>query len=400
MKKISREEKRQLIGSYILKYRFIYSLLTLLISIFELALFVRGIITFSFSSYRHYLYLFSYAFLFVSSLTTSIIIFTGRKKKFSYKVYDVLLRIYASAILLWSLMISFLDMQVGNVPIVYLTVIITIAGVVVLDPEFFLTILGISSITLIVSDAIGGFKYFISSAEFINIFIFIAMAMIIGIRHYFVSYREFKNAEILEASVLEERNRVSTISLQTILSISNAVDAKDKYTREHSQRVAEYSKVIAEKLNWDESRTKDLYQIALFHDIGKIGVPDSILNSTSKLTDEEYELMKSHTTIGGEILKDLTILKNVDLGAKYHHERYDGKGYPTGLKGEEIPIEARIIAVADAFDAMNSTRVYRKRLTKETIIKELIDGKGKQFDPNLIDVFLPYAQELVDKESL
>ncbi|MCQ2771435.1 MAG: HD-GYP domain-containing protein [Clostridia bacterium] len=399
MRKISKEDKQLLVGSQFKKYNLIYALLTGLIASFELVLFIRGLLVFSFSSISHYLYLSSYSILFVFSLITSILMFVGKKRNFSLKFYNVILRVYACAILIWSLIISYLDMNTGNPPLVYLTVIITIASVVVLDPLFFVSILTVSFMALIGLDAIDGFKYFISTSEFINNIVFISMAAIVGIRHFLVSFKDFKATEILEASVLEERNRVSAISLQTIMSIINTIDAKDKNTREHSQRVAEYSEAIAKNLNWDKAKVKDLHQIALLHDIGKIGIPDSILNCTGSLTKEEFETMKMHTVIGGDILKDLTILENVDLGAKYHHERYDGTGYPTGLKGEEIPLEARIIAIADAFDAMNSNRVYRKKLTAEKIKDELINGKGKQFDPTLIDVFMPYAEKILDTDN-
>ena len=128
--------------------------------------------------------------------------------------------------------------------------------------------------------------------------------------------------------------------------------------------------------------------MALLHDIGKIGIPDAILNKPSRLTDEEFEIMKTHTVMGANILKDVTLVKNVAEGAKYHHERYDGKGYPAGLAGEEIPLVARIICVCDAFDAMSSTRIYRAQLEDDKIIEQLESNKGKQFDPEIVDVFL------------
>ena len=133
---------------------------------------------------------------------------------------------------------------------------------------------------------------------------------------------------------------------------------------------------------------RNIEYIALLHDLGKIGVPDAVLNKPGRLTDSEYELMKAHTTIGGEILKDTGMFHGIDAGAMYHHERYDGKGYPQGLKGEEIPLVARIIGIADAYDAMTSTRVYRKRLKNEDVIKEIEKCAGQQFDPEITKVFL------------
>ena len=178
------------------------------------------------------------------------------------------------------------------------------------------------------------------------------------------------------------------MSNETILSIANAVDARDKRTGRHSLRVAVYSMLIAAELGFDGEELENIRQIGLLHDIGKIGVPDSILNKPAKLTEEEYSIMKSHVDIGGEILKDFTHIKNVADGAKYHHERYDGSGYNCGLKGEEIPLTARIIGLADAFDAMTSNRVYRTAMPMSKVVKELKNGKGTQFDPALVDILL------------
>ncbi len=178
------------------------------------------------------------------------------------------------------------------------------------------------------------------------------------------------------------------MSNETILSIANAVDARDKRTGRHSLRVAVYSMLIAAELGFDGEELENIRQIGLLHDLGKIGVPDSILNKPAKLTEDEYTVMKKHVDIGGEILKDFTHIKNVADGAKYHHERYDGSGYNCGLKGEEIPLTARIIGLADAFDAMTSDRVYRKAMPMKRVIAELKAGKGLQFDPKLVDILL------------
>ena len=169
---------------------------------------------------------------------------------------------------------------------------------------------------------------------------------------------------------------------------SNFVDAKDPYTHGHSDRVANYSKKIAEKLGMSKEECKSVYYIAALHDIGKCYVPDGILNKPSRLTDEEFSKIKSHTTKGAEMVKNFSSIPNISDGALYHHERYDGKGYPTGTKGEDIPLIARIICVADSFDAMNSDRIYRKKLSKDEIMNELNKGKGTQFDPKIVDAFV------------
>jgi energy-coupling factor transport system substrate-specific component len=175
---------------------------------------------------------------------------------------------------------------------------------------------------------------------------------------------------------------------ETIQAIAATVDAKDENTCQHSFRVAEYSALIAGRSGWSKEECENLRQIALLHDIGKIGIPDSVLNKPDKLTDEEYSVMKSHVLIGSQILKDFTLVDHVIEGALYHHERYDGKGYIHGLKGEEIPVNARIIGIADAFDAMTSNRVYRQHMDMDYVINELKNGSGTQFDPGFTSILL------------
>jgi response regulator RpfG family c-di-GMP phosphodiesterase len=192
----------------------------------------------------------------------------------------------------------------------------------------------------------------------------------------------------LRAAVQAEREKVEAILVQTVLAASKALDAKDPYTCRHSERVAQYASEIARNLNLEEKKINSIYNISLVHDIGKIGIPDALLMKPVSLTDSEYELIKEHVKIGSNILRDFTGIENIYEGILYHHERYDGCGYVFGLKAEEIPIEARIIAIADSVDAMYSTRPYRKGQSVEVIINELIKGKGKQFDPKLVDIMI------------
>jgi len=200
----------------------------------------------------------------------------------------------------------------------------------------------------------------------------------------------------LERKVEQKTRQVEQLSFEIIATIASMIEAKDKYTKGHSIRVAEYSAMLAEALGWDEEKVKNLKYIALLHDIGKVGIPDRVLNKPGKLTDNEFNIIKSHTTIGGDILKDIETISFVDAGAKYHHERYEGGGYPSGIAGVNIPIVARIISIADAYDAMNSKRVYRDVLPKEIIRRELVNGRGTQFDPDFLDKFL----ELYDQDKL
>lgn len=176
--------------------------------------------------------------------------------------------------------------------------------------------------------------------------------------------------------------------LETIETLRYTVEAKDKYTRGHSDRVAEYSVLIGKYLNLPEEDLKILRIGGLFHDIGKIGVPDSILLKETKLTDDEYSEIKNHPSIGAHILSNASIFENIIPIVKHHHEKYDGHGYPSQLKGEDIPYFARIASIADSFDAMTSRRTYRDSLPIETVISEFERCKGTQFDPDLAELFL------------
>ena len=186
------------------------------------------------------------------------------------------------------------------------------------------------------------------------------------------------------------------LSSQIMETLAGTIDAKDKYTKGHSSRVAEYALKIAEKLGKSEKEQQDIYYLGLLHDIGKIGIPDGIINKTSRLTDEEYEVIKTHPAIGAEILENISELPELAYGARWHHERYDGRGYPDHLKGEEIPEMARIIGVADAYDAMTSNRSYRSVLPQNVVREEIEKGKGSQFDPLFADKMLEMIDEDVD----
>ena len=202
-----------------------------------------------------------------------------------------------------------------------------------------------------------------------------------------------KENEKYLVSINEKQKQLERVTLQTITTIANIIDAKDEYTKGHSYRVAEYSSMLAEELGYSPERVSDIKYIGLLHDIGKIGIPDSILNKPGKLSDSEYALMRKHAEIGGNILEGNNMLVGIDQGAKYHHERFDGRGYPEGLKGEDIPEIARIIGIADAYDAMTSNRIYRKRLTDETVMSEIKRSAGTQFDPRIAGVFVKMIED-------
>ena len=200
------------------------------------------------------------------------------------------------------------------------------------------------------------------------------------------------------AELEESKRKHEILSLQVVKTLASAIDAKDRYTNGHSSRVAKYSKEIALRAGKSVEFLNEIYFVALLHDIGKIGIPDNILNKNSKLTDSEYETIKQHPSIGVEILKNITEMPNIEIGAHYHHERFDGKGYPEGLSGYDIPEIARIIAVADAYDAMTSRRSYRSALPQGAVREEIVKGRGLQFDPDFANIMLDMIDEDVRYE--
>ncbi len=202
------------------------------------------------------------------------------------------------------------------------------------------------------------------------------------------------SAQIKKYKMLHERDNI--IINESIETFTGFIDAKDPYTNGHSKRVAQYTRLIAEEMGFEGEELDRIYYIALLHDCGKIGVPDHILGKPGRLDLDEYRIIKTHTVRGGEILSRFKSLKDAGMGALYHHERYDGGGYPEGKAGEEIPLIARMICVADSFDAMNTDRVYRKRLSRQCIVDELESGKGRQFDPKIADIML----DLIRREKI
>ena len=193
----------------------------------------------------------------------------------------------------------------------------------------------------------------------------------------------YKEAERREAALFE----------QTAEALAEAIDAKDGYTHGHSTRVADISRRIAKEAGFSEQDCEKVYFAALLHDVGKIGIRDDVINKEGRLTDEEFEHIKEHPILGYQILSNIKQSDTLNIGAHYHHERYDGTGYPDGLSGEDIPAIARIIAVADAYDAMTSSRSYRDRLSEEKTKEELEKGMGTQFDPEYAKIMLHIIDE-------
>jgi putative nucleotidyltransferase with HDIG domain len=208
--------------------------------------------------------------------------------------------------------------------------------------------------------------------------------------------RQADDEHELEKEVQSAVAGTKVLMINSVAAISRMLDEKDGYTQQHSKRVAQYSELIAQNMK-NRTYTKEeidiIYRSALLHDIGKIAVPDAVLNKPSRLTDGEYELMKKHTIWGKEILAGLEFLPQADMGAAYHHERFDGKGYPYGIKGDKIPDIVRIISAADSLDAMSSNRCYRRHCDKDYIISEFEKGAGTQFDADVAQVVVGLIKE-------
>ncbi len=191
----------------------------------------------------------------------------------------------------------------------------------------------------------------------------------------------------------ERRKQVERLLDQLINALAETIDAKDKYTNGHSLRVAQYAKEIAQRAGKTKEEQERIYYMGMLHDIGKIGIPDYIITKSSSLSDKEYFVTRKHPEIGADILANITEIPDLGVGAHWHHERYDGTGYPDGLKESDIPEAARMIAVADAYDAMASKRSYRDVLPQNVVYEEIEKGKGTQFDPFFADIMLQMMDE-------
>ena len=194
-------------------------------------------------------------------------------------------------------------------------------------------------------------------------------------------------------SLVKKQNENRIFIREMIEAFAKTIDMKDKYTNGHSTRVAEYTAMLAEELGYNEEEVEKFYNIALLHDIGKIGIPPEVLNKPGKLTDQEFNIIKSHSAQGYKVLKDISIMPELAIGAGAHHERPDGKGYPKGLKGDEIPRVAQIIAVADTFDAMYSDRPYRKRMNFDKAVSIIKEVSGTQLFPDVVDAFVRLVEK-------
>jgi HD-GYP domain-containing protein (c-di-GMP phosphodiesterase class II) len=195
--------------------------------------------------------------------------------------------------------------------------------------------------------------------------------------------------------VVEVSEAVEKAHFETVMALSEALDAKDSYTAGHSRRVMQYSVRIAWRMGLGDRDFELLKKSALLHDLGKIGVPDAILRKRDGLSREEFDVIRSHPCIGADILKAVGAFRSLVPAVYYHHERFDGRGYPDGIKGDDIPIQARIISVADSFDAMTSNRAYRDAFPAADALREIERNRGTQFDPQVADAFVSCTEDIV-----
>ena len=219
---------------------------------------------------------------------------------------------------------------------------------------------------------------------------FVPEILLLRVRHIIELVRLQRS---LSNEVEKKTKENNTLFIHVVQALAESIDAKDTYTNGHSGRVADYTREIAKRYGYRDKRLEDIYMLGLLHDVGKIGIPDAIINKPGKLTDEEFEIIKTHPVKGARILETIEEMPLLATGARWHHERFGGGGYPDGLVGEAIPEEARIIAVADSYDAMSSRRSYRDVLPQEVIRQEIIKGRGTQFDPVFADIMIQMIDE-------
>jgi len=235
----------------------------------------------------------------------------------------------------------------------------------------------------------GAYDYLTKPFEFNNLESSIYRAL--EKRRLELENREYR--EHLEEKVEEQADKIRQSFFNAMTSLAYALEARDEYTSGHSNRVTVSALAISEKMEVEPAQTETIRLASMVHDIGKIGIKENVLNKPGKLTDEEYRHIKTHPEIGEHILQPVVDNKEIISIVRHHHERYDGKGYPDGLKADEIPLGARILAIADSYDAMTSQRPYRAALHHDDAVDELVKGKGTQFDPHMVDIFVSFCNE-------
>lgn len=343
-----------------------------------------------------------------------LIIYCNKDYDNRYRIMEWLSPAYSILITAWALSVTFLDCLKSQKcsSIIIMTILLCIPACIYINPQlyFFLNVIAnLIMLSMFIWAPGGG-----DTADIYNYLVFAIIQTIVSRFFLSTKYNYYKSAqevirhekEVAELKIKEEKmeqqkKQAEEMTLLLIKTLSDTIEAKDEYTIGHSNRVSEYSELIATEMGLSEEEVSKIKYAATLHDIGKIGVPDTVLNKPSKLTSEEYEIIKTHSNIGADILKNIEMISYTADIARHHHERFDGKGYPEGLKGEDISIGARIVAVADSFDAMNSERIYRKPLAREIIFSEIEKNKGLQFDPEIAEIFLKLLKSgAIDKSAI
>ena len=341
-------------------------------------------------------------FLLCMMMPFALIIYLNSIQKGRYKVcFTILVTISLLSFIFWTIMhfTGTISYQDALVPID------SVLGIVVLC----------SLVTLVMDIVNGRIKDYFYTATGFLIFIVMSFAqiviliffeeissevpMLIGLMFLLAfvviqqiyDYRAIRSR--LEEEVRKKNLENEQMFIHIVKTLAGTIDAKDKYTKGHSSRVADYSREIASRFGYSEAELTNIYIMGLLHDIGKIGIPDSVINKPGKLTDEEFEIIKTHPVLGGGILRNIKEMPELAWCARCHHEKYDGTGYPDGFKGEEIPEQARIVAVADAYDAMTSYRSYRDPMPQAKVKSEIEKGSGTQFDPKFAKIMLEMIEE-------
>lgn len=344
--------------------------------------------------------------LIASVVGLCLVIYCNKDYDNRYRIMEWLSPTYSILIISWALAITYLDCLKSQKcsPILIMTILLCIPACMYVNPGLYFSLNIVANLimmSMIIWAPGGG-----DTADIYNYFVFAIIQIIVSRFFLSTKYNYYKSAqdviihekEVAELKIKKEKmeqqkKQAEDMTLLLIKTLSDTIEAKDEYTIGHSNRVSEYSGLIAEKMGLAEDEIARIKYAATLHDIGKIGVPDTVLNKPSKLTSEEYEIIKTHSNIGADILENIEMISYTADIARHHHERYDGKGYPDGLVGDKNSIGARIVAVADAFDAMNSERIYRKPLERDIVISEIKKNRGLQFDPDVADVFLELINE-------
>lgn len=344
-----------------------------------------------------------YLSLLISSVVAlGLIIYCRQDYDKRYRIMEWLSPIYSVIITAWALSVTYLDCLKSQKcsPIIIMTILLCIPACIYVNPKFFFILNIIANLIMLsmLKWAPGGGD----SADIYNYLVFMIIQIIVSRYFLYTKFSYYRSMQVQmelrlkEEKMSQQKKQAEEMTLLLIRTLSDTIEAKDEYLCGHSSRVSEYTELIARKLGLPEEEVSEIKYAATLHDIGKIGVPDTILNKPSRLTDEEYDIIKNHSLVGADLLENIDVISYTSEIARHHHERYDGKGYPDGLLGEESSLGARIVAVADSFDAMNSRRIYRNPLSREAIREEIVKNKGTQFDPKVADAFL----ELLDSGAI